>query len=354
MTIVPIDQRIYASCVYPVACLIIVMYVDNNGIRHNCHELLTAFESDVAADGRIDLHREGDMSSFLSVRYLNNIQTGEITADQESYIDNLLDQYNMTNCNPNKVPLKTSVNFDEIISRLPKTPNRELVSLYCKLIGELMFVAINTQPLIAHSVNALARFMSNANHELYTLAKGVLRYLAGHKARKITWCAQRVKYPFHPCELYAYADSSWADVVPSRKSSQCYLVFCNNAVFSWKATLASVLAMSTAEAELIALCACAADVAYCRKIANELGFLQLRPTVIHEDNLGAKAIAENGNFKGRSKHFELRWRFLHHYILRGVVTIKAIKRDLQLADIGTAPRPHPQLHSMGRVVHGEC
>jgi len=150
-----------------------------------------------------------------------------------------------------------------------------------------------------------------------------------------------------------YADSSWADVVPSRKSSQYYLVFCNNAVFSWKATLASVLAMSTTEAELIALCACAADVAYCRKIANELGFLQLRPTVIHEDNLGAKAIAENGNFKGRSEHFELRWRFLHHYIISCVVTIKAIKRDLQLADIGTVPRPHPQLQSMGRVIHGE-
>jgi hypothetical protein len=212
--------------------------VDNNGIRHNCHQLLIAFESDVAAEGRIDLHREGDMSSFLSVRYLHDIQTGEITADQESYIDTLLEQYNMTNCNSNKVPAKTSVDFDQIASRLPKTPDRELVSLYCKLIGELMFVAINTQPLIAHSVNALARFMFNANHELSILAKGVLRYLAGHKARKITWCAQRVKYPFHPCELYAYADSSWADVVPSRKSSQCYLVFCNNAVFSWKATLA--------------------------------------------------------------------------------------------------------------------
>ena len=55
--------------------------------------------------------------------------------------------------------------------------------------------------------------------------------------------------------------------------------------------------MSTAEAELMALCAYAADVAYCRKIANELGFLQLRPTIIH-DNLGAKAIAENGTLKG--------------------------------------------------------
>ena len=52
--------------------------------------------------------------------------------------------------------------------------------------------------------------------------------------------------------------------------------------------------MSSAEAELIALCACAADVAYCRKLANELGFLQLRSTIIH----GATQIAESGNFKG--------------------------------------------------------
>jgi hypothetical protein len=107
--------------------------------------------------------------------------------------------------------------------------------------------------------------------------------------------------------------------------------------------------MSSAEAELIALCACAADVAYCRKLANELAFLQLRPTIIHEDNLGAKQIAESGNFKRRSKHFELRWRFLHLYINRGIVSIKAIKRE-QLADLGTAPRGYPKLQHMGAVV----
>ena len=69
-------------------------------MRHNCHELLAEFQSDVAKDGRIDLHLEGDMSS--SVRYLNNTETGEITADQEAYIDTLLAQYNMTECNANK------------------------------------------------------------------------------------------------------------------------------------------------------------------------------------------------------------------------------------------------------------
>ena len=75
--------------------------------------------------------------------------------------------------------------------------------------------------------------------------------------------------------------------------------------------------MSSAEAELIALCACAADVAYCRKLANELSFLQLRP------------------------------------FNRCIVSIKAIKRELQLADLGTAPRGDPQLQQMGAVIHGK-
>ena len=66
MDTVPKDQRIYPSCVYPVACVIIVMYVDNNGVRHNCEELLAEFDSDVAKDDRVYLHREGEMSSFLS------------------------------------------------------------------------------------------------------------------------------------------------------------------------------------------------------------------------------------------------------------------------------------------------
>jgi hypothetical protein len=68
------------------------MYVDNNGVRRNCDELPAEFESDVAKDGRTDLHREGDMSSFLPLRYLKNTETGEITADQEAYMDTLYSQ----------------------------------------------------------------------------------------------------------------------------------------------------------------------------------------------------------------------------------------------------------------------
>ncbi len=117
-------------------CLLLRIHgsVEDTKLSTNKQHSLSEFQSDVAKDGRIDLHLEGDMSSFLSVRYLNNTETGEITADQEAYIDTLLAQYNMTECNPNKVPLKTSVNLDEITVRLPRTPHPEVVSLYAKLI----------------------------------------------------------------------------------------------------------------------------------------------------------------------------------------------------------------------------
>ena len=59
-----------------------------------------------------------------------------------------------------------------------------------------------------------------------------------------------------------------------RNAKALSAIFCNNTVFSWKSCLSSVLAVSSAKAELNALCACAANVAYC--LANELGFLQLR------------------------------------------------------------------------------
>ncbi len=124
------------------------------------------------------------------------------------------------------------MNLDEIAARLPRTPHREVVSLYAQLIGELMFIAINTQPLIAQPVNARARFMTTANSELYVLAKGVLLYLKGVKSRKIVWCASLVKFPFVPCEIYAYSDASCSDIVPQRKSSLSYLIFCKNAVLS--------------------------------------------------------------------------------------------------------------------------
>ena len=107
----------------------------------------------------------------------------------------------------------------------------------------------------------------------------------GCKNAKITWYASKVHFPLKVGQLHSYADSSWADVLPSRKSTNSYDIFLNNAVVSWKTKLLAILATST-EAELISAAHCAVEVVFLRKLAEELGFHQVSPTIIYEDNNG--------------------------------------------------------------------
>jgi len=81
-----------------------------------------------------------------------------------------------------------------------------------------------------------------------------------------------------------------------------YYLFVNNATFSWRATLSQIVALSTTETELMALASCCCDVVWARKLAVELGFLQLKPTDIYEDNTGCITLANNMHLRGRSKH----------------------------------------------------
>ena len=149
--------------------------------------------------------------------------------------------------------------------------------------------------------------MTRATEAHLQYAKGVLRYLKGVMDRRITWCAENARDPHQRHEIWASADSSFADTKPLRKSTFCYQLFVNNAVFSWKAGLSSIVATSTCEAELMAFVSCACEVVYARKLAGELGFPQLTPTKIYEDNQGALVLVDKMHLRNRSKHIGLRF-----------------------------------------------
>ena len=350
---VPLDQRVYADCPHSVAVLIVAMYVDNNGCRTNSPTLVHEFLAAVKQDGRILLNLEGDMSWFLSTRYWTDPVTGAVTADQNPYISTLLNKWGMANCKPSQLPMKPTQDLAKL--PLAATPNRYVISQYCMLVGELMFLSSNTVPTISHAVHAHARYMTNATHAHLDSAKTILRYLKGFmdSGRHIRWSASDVKPPNEPGRISAFGDSSWADVEPSRKSTYGYYLFVNNAAFAWKAALAPILALSTAEAELIAICACATEIIYVRKLANELGFLQTKPTILYTDNQGAKALAEHSHFKGRSKHYQLRWTFIQDMVSQHFLVIHYCPREHMVADVQTAPRPFPVLEPFSKIIYGE-
>ena len=215
-----------------------------------------------------------------------------------------------------------------------------------------MFVGINAMPAIIYSIHLLARFMTNATKSHLTYAKTVLRYVYSNRHRSLKYCASR-STTLAPGQLGAYADSSWAVVIPASKSAYSYVLMLNNAAVSWRSALSTTIATSTAAAELLVLCSCAQEVAWARKFLSELGFPQLAPTTIFEDNAAAKAIAEQSNFKGKNKHFEMRWQFICEFLERGIIRIEKIPHRLQLADLGTGSRPHPDFLRLSSSIYGE-
>jgi hypothetical protein len=109
---------------------------------------------------------------------------------------------------------------------------------------------------------------------------------------------------------------------------------------SWKTKLSTIIVTSSTEVERISAAYIPAEIAFLRKLAQELGFVQESPTIIFEDNNGAIPLGNSGHFKGRSKHIDLRFFFLNDYISRGLVKFERVdSKKNQIADIGTAPRP---------------
>ena len=107
--------------------------------------------------------------------------------------------------------------------------------------------------------------------------------------------------------LKGYSDADWAGELDTRKSTSGYLFMINNVPVSWRSKLQSCVALSTAEAEYMALASAAQEAIWMQKLMLELGQQEdgIRPTIIYEDNQSAISISKNPQFHGRTKHIDI-------------------------------------------------
>ena len=221
---------------------------------------------------------------------------------------------------------------------------------YRTMVGSLLYLACWTRPDISYAVSELSRFVSAPCAKHMEAAKHLIRYIRQTKDLSLQFSKQ---LSGKSNILTGYVDSDWAGCPDSRKSTSGYALMLNGAAISWKAKRQSVVALSTAEAEFVAASSMVQEVIYTRRILERLGFPQVQPTQIFEDNSTCTAWAE-GSVGGsdRAKHMELRKHFVHEAVEQKVLSLVSIRSNQNAADLLTKPLARPLIQDLRKQLLG--
>jgi hypothetical protein len=134
--------------------------------------------------------------------------------------------------------------------------------------------------------------------------------------------------------LFGYSDANWGGDRNDRKSHTGYLFMLNGSPISWTSKKQTTVAVSTMEAEYMALSDASKEALARMQQLSELRCLIPPPTLL-SDNQGALDIAENPTKFQRAKHIDIRFHFIRHTLLNNNITINYIPSSDNPADVLT-------------------
>lgn len=117
-------------------------------------------------------------------------------------------------------------------------------------------------------------------------------------------------------ECIDFSDADWTGDVNDRKSTSGYVFLLSGGAVSWSSKKQKCVALSTAEAEYIALCSASQESIWLRQLMTELGNRPETATLIFEDSKSAIAMT---NFHGRAKHIDIKFHFIRDQVSRRAI-----------------------------------
>ena len=120
----------------------------------------------------------------------------------------------------------------------------------------------------------------------------------------------------------------------SGRSRTGSVIFMTRGPVACTSFLQTAIQLSTTAAELVALMYCAMTIGMIRNLLKEIGYEQLGPTVIAEDNMSAIAVANSqSNLPKRSKYLDLRTLKIKQMVDTGVIAPQHVRTAHQIADL---------------------
>ena len=313
------------GCVYSrnTSCIIyILVWVDDMVIACSDMDVLNETKRDLQA--RFKLSDLGVLSYFLGIEF--KFENGSIKMSQGHYLKKVLCKFKMENCKPRSTVCEAKLNFpiDDY--------DIEDVVRYREIIGSLVYAATCTRPDLSWIVTKLSQYLTKPGTEHHVAAKHVLRYI------KCTLDCELCFKKVDELKLLGYSDADWVSDVSDRRSTTgyCFSYGESTAVISWKSKKQTTVALSSCEAEYMALASATQEGVFLLQLLSSLDkTAKFDKFALYGDNQGSIALAKNPVNHQKSKHIDIKYHFLRSEVSSGRMNLVYVPTHDNVADVFT-------------------
>ena len=144
----------------------------------------------------------------------------------------------------------------------------------------------------------------------------------------------------------AFVDADYGGCRDTRRSTSGYVFMMSGGAVTWSSKRQATVALSTVEAEYVAMSRCAQQMIWMHSWLDEVEIKHSLPGLIKGDNRGAIALTKNTKDHGKVKHIDIRHHYVRELIQSGAITIEQVPSEDNLADLFTKPLPRDQHHRL--------
>nr|GFA31045.1 retrovirus-related Pol polyprotein from transposon TNT 1-94 [Tanacetum cinerariifolium] len=216
----------------------------------------------------------------------------------------------MDSSNPVHTPLVEKTKLDADLQGKPVDPTH-----YRGMIGSFMYLT-SSRPGVIFVLCMCGRYQAWPTEKHLHAVKQIFRYL------KIgLWYSKDTNIA-----LTAFADVDQAEIQDTRKSTSRSAQFFGYILVSWSSKKQKSTAISSTEAEYIALSGCCAQILWMRSQLIDYGF-EFNKIPLYCDNKSVIALCCNNVQHSISKHIKVRYHLIKEHVENGVVELYFVETE---------------------------
>jgi hypothetical protein len=252
---------------------------------------------------------------------------GDIIISQPAYIKSITDLYNISGKRV-KTPMvvNKTISIDDDI-RVDQTE-------YLTLVGALSHIAQYTRPDILFAVSCAAQKCSKPNNGDMKAVLRIFQYLSCTLDLGIRYSSGG------DMNLVGSVDASHNQYEDGRGHyGYSFSLGRGNGSFDAKSSKMKLNTLSSTESEYVAFCEATREAIWLRRLLSDMGFPQVGPTIIYEDNTSTIQMLEGAYNHKASKHVNPRYHFSKSAIVDGEVSVEHLVTTEMESDMLTKALP---------------